>query len=128
MKQLALIAAIAAASACATAPHGGPVPGAGSVPSVAAAENVVVIPLEHALAKDVREVLDELINASRRSNYGCTLYLPGLVGSSDPQRSRPDSRIVADARTNSLLIKTDEWSPDDIAAIRELIALLDVKV
>ena len=95
--------------------------------STRSADDPLVIPLEYATAQEVRDVLDELMKASRRSQYGCTLYLPDLVGSPDPHLDRPDPRFVADDRTNSLIIKRDGWSPEDIASIRELVARLDVE-
>jgi general secretion pathway protein D len=74
--------------------------------------SVRVVPLRYAVASELAETLNALDAASRKSETPVVR----------------DARIVADARTNSLVVQTDAEHPEDVERIVELIARLDVEV
>jgi general secretion pathway protein D len=74
--------------------------------------SVRIVPLRYAVASELAETLNALDAASRKSE-------PPVVR---------DARIVADARTNSLVVQADTEHREDVERIVELIARLDVEV
>ena len=83
-----------------------------------------VIPLQWAAAQDISDVIEQLLEASRRvqernrtvQQQGATAQIPQGGG---------ESKIMVDPRTNSLLIMA---LPEDMQNIKELVAQLDVEV
>lgn len=83
-----------------------------------------VVPLEFAAAEDLADILEQLLEARKReaqqqrqtNAQGATGQIPTAGG---------ESKILTYPRTNSLLVMA---LPDDMAAIKELIARLDVEV
>jgi type II secretory pathway component GspD/PulD (secretin) len=80
-----------------------------------------VIPLRHAVAAELVDVLEKLslagVQAARTRS--CEPCQPGRVAGP----SRPACRFVADPRTNSLVVQA---APEALPRIRELVARLDV--
>ena len=84
-----------------------------------------VIPLEFAAAEDVADMLEQLLESARRlatANQQAQAA-SGVTGTL--QRSGGETRILVDARTNSLLVMA---LPEDMQGIKELVARLDVDV
>ncbi|MDH5633658.1 MAG: type II secretion system secretin GspD [Gammaproteobacteria bacterium] len=81
--------------------------------------DVTIIPLEHASALDMAELVSQLM--AQHSGGGAPGIPKGAaaVGSVDARTS-----IVPDLRTNSLLVRSD--NPGSVAQIRKLIERLDV--
>ncbi len=83
-----------------------------------------VIPLEFAAAEDLADILEQLLEARKReaqtqrqaNPQGATGQISGGGG---------ESKILTYPRTNSLLVMA---LPEDMAAIKELVARLDVEV
>lgn len=83
-----------------------------------------VIPLEFAAAEDLSDILEQLLEARKReaqtqrqaNPQGATGQISGGGG---------ESKILTYPRTNSLLVMA---LPEDMAAIKELVARLDVEV
>jgi general secretion pathway protein D len=72
--------------------------------------DVVVLELQHAAAMDLASTLERLLNEG----------IPGAQMAMDPTQR---VRIMAEPRTNSLLVKAD--NPSRISAVRQLVASLD---
>jgi type II secretory pathway component GspD/PulD (secretin) len=86
--------------------------------------NFTVIELSHASAPELRDILVQLIQSSEKQRANGVLHPPGTTP--QPVAPRPTPSIVADSRTNSLIVS---WFDDaDLAAVRDLIARLDVEV
>jgi type II secretory pathway component GspD/PulD (secretin) len=66
-----------------------------------------IIPLEYAYARDLARTLDGLLQAASGAGAGQKM------------------KVMADERTNSLLVMAP---PSDMARLKDLIALLDVEV
>jgi general secretion pathway protein D len=83
-----------------------------------------VVPLEFAAAEDLADILEQLLEARKReaqqqrqtNAQGATGQIPTAGG---------ETKILTYPRTNSLLVMA---LPDDMQAIKELIARLDVEV
>ena len=91
-------------------------------------ESIQVVHLKYSVAAELTNTLNELFDdsaraAERRTSQrgGCALPLPGA---SLPEPA-PSTRILADARTNSLVIQA---SAEDLPRILELVARLDTEV
>lgn len=89
---------------------------------------IQVVPLQYAVAGELAVTLNNLLGESARA------FAPGLDptgggarrdSNAPAVRSKPPTRIVADPRTNSLIVRA---SPKDILSIVELIGRLDRKV
>ena len=91
----------------------------------AATPNFTVIELSNATAVEMRDLLMQLLQSSERQRMQDFVVGPG---SSAPQRvaPRPLPTIVADPRTNSLVI--GYFDEADLQAVRDLIKRLDVKI
>jgi hypothetical protein len=90
-----------------------------------------VMPLRHAAASELASTLNELLEASCRPilHRGCALPKRGLENEmyrSDRDSEHPSWNIVADPRTNSLVLVTADLS--ERAKLLELIARLDADV
>ncbi|MCP3917404.1 MAG: hypothetical protein GY711_17805 [bacterium] len=83
-----------------------------------------VIPLEYASADEIASTIEELLDASRRAAQGAQRgQQQGATGAL--QQGQQEAKIMVDPRTNSLLVMA---MPEDMPAIQELIARLDVDV
>ena len=83
-----------------------------------------VIPVEFAAAEDLADILEKLLEASRRQQQQTRAQdAQGATGRL--QSSGGETKILTDPRTNSLLVMA---LPEDMKAIKELIARLDVDV
>ncbi|MCY2961503.1 MAG: hypothetical protein NTY35_15175 [Planctomycetota bacterium] len=98
-----------------------------------AAENQAVvlpdfemIPLEFASAEEVADTLTDLLEASRRAAQTRGAQVAQAQGATGQlQTGQTESKIMVDARTNSLLVMA---MPDDMPRIKELVARLDVDI
>jgi general secretion pathway protein D len=84
-----------------------------------------VLPLEYAAAEDVSDLLEELLEAGRRTGRTRTQRpdqqgVAGVLGGGDVE-----AKILVYARTNSLLIMA---APEEMPRIKNLVAQLDVDV
>jgi type II secretory pathway component GspD/PulD (secretin) len=91
-------------------------------------ESIQVVPLRYAVADELAKTLNDLFDASARAaenrvdkQGGCVLRLPGAP----LPKPEPTTRVLADARTNSLVIRA---SAEDLPRILELVARLDTEV
>jgi len=98
----------------------------------AAADQAVVlpdfemIPLEFASAEEVADTLTDLLEASRRAAQTRGAQVAQAQGATGQlQTGQTESKIMVDARTNSLLVMA---MPDDMPRIKELVARLDVDI
>ncbi len=98
----------------------------------AAADQAVVlpefemIPLEFASAEEVADTLTDLLEASRRATQARGAQVAQAQGATGAlQTGQTESKIMVDARTNSLLVMA---MPDDMPRIKELVARLDVDI
>ncbi len=85
-----------------------------------------VIPLEYAAADEIASTIEELLEASRRaaqSNSGGRPAAQGATGAIP--RGQTEAKIMVNPRTNSLLVMA---MPEDMPAIKDLIARLDVDI
>ena len=83
-----------------------------------------VIPLEFAAAEDLSDILGELLEASKRQQQqNRQAQAQGATG--QIQTGGGETKILTYPRTNSLLVMA---LPDDMQAIKELVARLDVEV
>ncbi len=83
-----------------------------------------VIPLEFAAAEDLADILEQLLEARKRESQARRqANAQGATG--QIQGSGGETKILTYPRTNSLLVMA---LPDDMTAIKELIARLDVDV
>jgi general secretion pathway protein D len=84
-----------------------------------------VVPLEYAAPEDVADLIEQLLEASRKSSSrrvspGAEQGTSGALGGGDVE-----AKILVDRRTNSLLIMALR---DEMPRIRDLIARLDIDV
>jgi len=98
----------------------------------AAADQAVIlpefemIPLEFASAEEVSDTLTDLLEASRRATQARGAQVAQAQGATGAlQSGQTESKIMVDARTNSLLVMA---MPDDMPRIKELVARLDVDI
>ncbi len=98
----------------------------------AAADQAVIlpefemIPLEFASAEEVADTLTDLLEASRRATQARGAQVAQAQGATGAlQTGQTESKIIVDARTNSLLVMA---MPDDMPRIKELVARLDVDI
>jgi len=85
-----------------------------------------VIPLEFASPEEVADLIDQLLEASNRNNQNRPRAAGGEQGVSGVLgRNSVESKILVDARTNSLLVMA---APDEMPRIKDLVARLDVDV
>lgn len=83
-----------------------------------------VLPLEFASAEEISSTIEELLEASRRAAQTRGAQAGAAVGvSAAIQTGQNETKILVDARTNSLLVMA---MPDDMPRIKELVARLDV--
>jgi type II secretory pathway component GspD/PulD (secretin) len=89
--------------------------------------SVRIIPLRYATAAELADTLNDLADASRRSAASRgTVGLNGVAH--DPRMDAvAQARIVADPRTNSLVVRSDADRPEAMKQIVDLIARLDVE-
>jgi len=80
-----------------------------------------IIPLENAGAEELQPLLEQLIQARTPGQ------VPGVPPGGIPglSRDKPEPKIIADPRTNSLVVQAAE---EDMKKIREMIQKLDSKV
>jgi len=85
-----------------------------------------VLPLEFAAAQDISDTLGQLLEAKQRQQER-NRTAPGAAGAtvSGPGGGGGETKILVDARTNSLLVMA---LPEDLQQIKELVARLDVDV
>ncbi|MEO6709545.1 MAG: secretin N-terminal domain-containing protein, partial [Planctomycetota bacterium] len=85
-----------------------------------------VLPLEFAAAQDISDTLGQLLEAKQRQQER-NRTAPGAAGAtvSGPGGGGGETKILVDARTNSLLVMA---LPEDLQQIKELVARLDVEV
>lgn len=98
LRTIGLVSLTVLFGACANTRHGEPPP-----PRAEQAESMQVVPLQFAMAGELERELTQALGGSKRS--------------------RP--KIVADARTNSLIVVAED--KDDLSRALELIARLDVQ-
>jgi type II secretory pathway component GspD/PulD (secretin) len=84
-----------------------------------------VVPLENASAEQIAKTLNDLMDtaarlASERGRGSCVLYPPGV----EWPRPEPPRYVVADPRTNSLLVQA---TPDEFPRLLEFISKLDAR-
>ena len=85
-----------------------------------------MIPLEFASAEEVADTLTDLLDASRRAAQSRGAQVAQQQGATGQlQTGQTESKIMVDARTNSLLLMA---MPDDMPRIKELVARLDVDI
>jgi general secretion pathway protein D len=85
-----------------------------------------MIPLEFASAEEVADTLTDLLDASRRASQARGAQVAQQQGATGQMQSgQTESKIMVDARTNSLLVMA---MPEDMPRIKELIARLDVDI
>jgi general secretion pathway protein D len=85
-----------------------------------------VIPLEFASAEEVADTLTDLLEASRRAAQTRGVQVAQAQGATGQlQTGQTESKIMVDARTNSLLVMA---MPDDMPRIKDLVARLDVDI
>ena len=76
--------------------------------------------LRHADARDAAPLIEELVRSGRRlHSVAVTQPAPEVAA------THPEARVLADARTNALLVVATE---DDMESVRGLVALVDVPV
>ncbi len=85
-----------------------------------------VVPLEFASAEEVANTLTDLLDASRRATQARGAQVAQQQGATGAlQAGQTESKIMVDARTNSLLVMA---MPSDMPRIKELVARLDVDI
>ncbi|MBL8863004.1 MAG: hypothetical protein JNK02_13485 [Planctomycetes bacterium] len=85
-----------------------------------------MIPLEFASAEEVANTLTDLLDASRRATQARGAQVAQQQGATGAlQTGQTESKIMVDARTNSLLVMA---MPDDMPRIKELVARLDIDI
>ena len=82
-----------------------------------------VIPLEYASADELAETLEELLEASRRATTTGNRAQGAQGPTGALQQGTVETKIMVQPSTNSLLLMA---MPDDMPAIKELVARLDV--
>lgn len=84
-----------------------------------------ILPLEFAAADEIAGTIEELLDASQRAaQAGAQNQAPqGVTGAL--RRGQSETKIMVDPRTNSLIVMA---MPDDMPAIRELVARLDSEI
>lgn len=83
-----------------------------------------VIPVEFAAAEDLSDILGELLEASKRLQQN-QRQAQAAAGAGPTQTNGGETKILTYSPTNSLLVMA---LPDDMQAIKELVARLDVEV
>jgi len=83
------------------------------------------VPLEFASAQDVANIITELLQAKQQAQM--RLNQPRAVegGMVDPARAQIESKIIVDARTNSLIVMA---LPEELPDLKDLIARIDTEV
>lgn len=82
-----------------------------------------IVDLEFASADDVADMVEQLLEASQEALNRSRQRQ--AEGAPQPTRTEADAKIIVDRRTNSLAIVA---LPEDLPAIKELIARLDTEV
>ena len=103
MQRIGLVSFLALACGCASTPDAEPAFHAAPAPAPAAQPVMQVVPLKFAPAEELSKVIVQALGASHRKGF----------------------RVVADTRTNSVILTGD--TDADIAAALELISRLDVE-
>lgn len=81
-----------------------------------------IVPMEFADATDVADLLDQLLEADRAARQASAQNPSGTPGGN---RQQPETKVLVQGRTNSLLIMA---MPDEMPRIKEMIARLDIDV
>jgi len=81
--------------------------------------NITIIPIEHASALDMAELIGQLISRGRTSGPATPVKSGQATDALGSQSS-----VVPDLRTNSLIVRSDD--PKRVTQLRELIKKLDV--
>jgi general secretion pathway protein D len=84
-----------------------------------------VVPLEFAAAEELADTITELLESSRRAAQARTQQQAAQGVTGQLQQGQTESKIMVDARTNSLLVMA---MPEDMPRIKDLIAKLDTEV
>jgi general secretion pathway protein D len=85
-----------------------------------------LIPLEFAAAEDVADLLEQLLEAQQEQiNRRPRAAVEGAAASGLLPGSEIETKILVDARTNSLLVMA---RPDEMPRVKDLVARLDVDV
>lgn len=84
-----------------------------------------VIPVEFASAPDMSEMLEQLLDAKQRQQERSRTQAGAQGATGTITQGGGETKIMVDARTNSLLIMA---LPDDMQNIKELVARLDVDI
>jgi general secretion pathway protein D len=84
-----------------------------------------VLPLEFAAAQDISDTLGQLLEAKQRQTERSRTQPGGAATTAAVGGGGGETKILVDARTNSLLIMA---LPEDLQQIKELVARLDVDV
>ncbi len=85
-----------------------------------------IVPLEYAAADEIASTIEELLEASRRAaQSNARGQQPAQGATGQIQRGQTEAKIMVNPRTNSLLLMA---MPEDMPAIKDLIARLDVDI
>ena len=82
-----------------------------------------IVPMEFASASDIADLLDQLLEAQRAAIQATAGG--GASGQPGAARNQPETKVLVQDRTNSLLIMA---MPEEMPTIKEMIARLDVDV
>jgi type II secretory pathway component GspD/PulD (secretin) len=103
MQRIGLLSFLVLASGCASSPESGPPPQAAQAQMPAPPPVMQVVPLKFALADELSKVIVQALGSSHRKGF----------------------RVVADARTNSLVLTAENEA--DLASALDLISKLDIE-
>lgn len=84
-----------------------------------------VIPLEFAAAEDIADMIEQLLEASRRVIQQNQAGQAAAGATGNLRSGGGETRILVDSRTQSLLVMA---LPDDMKNIKELVARLDIDI
>ena len=103
MQRIGLLSFLVLASGCASSPESEPHPQAAPAQAQAAPQVMQVVPLKFAAAEELSKVIVQALGSSHKRGF----------------------RVVADARTNSLVLTAENEA--DLASALDLITKLDVE-
>ena len=83
-----------------------------------------IVPMEFASADDIASLMEELLEARQAAQTAAAAGDP-RTPNQQPRTQGPETKVLVQARTNSLLIVA---MPDEMPSIKEMIARLDVDV
>lgn len=98
------------------------------VPPAAATLKFEMIGLEHAVAEELQPIIADLITSTTQGGAGgnrAPIARPGGGGDARPGQTLPEPKIIADPRTNALVVYAIER---DMNEIKRLISALDREV